>query len=146
MYFKNLWVHENIIISRDLSETHRVLTCLIKDPSESSTFLIGDQIAYSEIHQRPQHASSETYMTNQRHIEDQLAWSDTRLETYWRTRKASSETKMPDWRHIGDLDMLYQRPILNQHAPSETNKHALLETHWKQICLIKNPPETDMPD
>ena len=45
-------VHENISIIGDLSETHR-------RP-------IGDSHAWSETHQRPQHASSETYMPDWR--------------------------------------------------------------------------------
>ena len=39
------WVHENSIIIRDLSETHRRPICLIGDPSKTSTCFIGDRHA-----------------------------------------------------------------------------------------------------
>ena len=143
-----------------LSETNRRLTCLIGDPSETSTCFIGDQHAWSE--------------TSTCFIWNQIAWS----ETHWKPRHATLETNMPDWRPIKDLDMLYLRPTCQiggnrhawlethqrpKHATLETNmpvwrpigdldmlhSHAWLETHQRPTCPIGNwnfPSKTDMPD
>ena len=59
---------------------------------------------------------------------------------------------MPDWRPIGDHDMLHQRLTCLIGDQSETltcfieDQQASSKTHWRPTCLIREPPETDMPD
>ena len=97
----------------DLNILHQRPTCLIRDPSKTSTCYIGGRHAWSEINQRP------TCPIGNWH--------------------SPSETDMPDWRPIGDLDsqnasldtsMPDQRTIGEQHAPLVT-----YIPHRRQTCL-----------
>ena len=93
-----LETHQRTI--RDLSETHRRPTCLIGDPSETSTCFsrdldmpdwrpIGD---LDMFHQRP------------------TCFIGDPLETNMPNRRTTRDRHMPDWRHIIDLDMLHLGP------------------------------------
>ena len=84
MYYPSKWVHKNIVIIGDPSETYWRPTCLIReidmlywrppcligDISETLTSYIGDRHAWTETHRSPRHASLETNMPDRRPIKD----------------------------------------------------------------------------
>ena len=112
---------------RDLSETHRRPTCLIRD-----------RHALSENHRRPRHASSKTHMSDWRPI-GVLNMFYRRLTCLIRDRL---ETNMPDWRLTGDRHAWRVTStyfIGDRHAWSVTHRrpqHASLVTHLKPTCPI----------
>ena len=94
----------------------------------------------SEIYQRPIGNPLETY---QRPIRDRHAWS----ENHRRPIKDLSETHRRPTCLIGDLNMLHQRPIYNQHVPLETNMPGRQPIgDWHACLKLTCLSETDMPD
>ena len=121
----------------DLNMLHQKPTFLIGDPSKTSIYFFGDWHAWSETQQRPQHASSETDMSDWRqlletstcYIENRHAWSETLQKPPCPigNKHSQSETDMPGQRPIRDhkcyiddlseTNKLNWRPIWNRHAP-----------------------------
>ena len=102
--------------------------------------LIGDQHAWLETNM-PDWRS--TCLIGDRHTWFKTDMSDQRLTCL------IGDLNMPDRRPIRDHDMLHRRPIWKRHAPSETNMLGLRPTcliRDQNTCLIKDSPETDMPD
>ena len=123
-----------------LSETHQRPSCLIGDPSETSTCVIGDQHAWSKTHRRPWHPKLETDMPDRRLIKDRHAPSVTDIPH----RRLTSLIRYPSVTSTCFIMVTHLKPTFSIGDPSETdmprrrpiwNRHAQSETHWRPTCL-----------